>query len=57
MSDELKASISPWRLREEADKRRELEARCAQLEREYQAFRITIVALGADPQEILATIR
>jgi hypothetical protein len=56
-------AVPSWRLKEEADKKRAAEAKCAELEacckrleRENRAFRIGLVALGADPKEIIATL-
>ena len=44
-------AVPSWRMKEEAGQRREADARC---ESENQALRIAIVALGADPKEIVA---
>jgi hypothetical protein len=44
------ALVPSWRLREETGRRRELEA-------QVRAFKIALVALGCNPDEILATLK
>ena len=49
---DLRESIPSWRLKEEADKRREIEARCAWLERENAVLRAAVAELGGDIEAI-----
>ncbi len=49
--------VPSFRLREESSKRQRVEAKCAELEKQNHAFRIAIVALGADPEEIIAAAK
>ena len=52
----VEMKVPSWRLKEEAEKRRIADAEANTPREQNQAFRIELIALGADPKEIIAEL-